>query len=164
MPSSASLVLNLLSAGYERLEDNLRSGAMHSRGLIPTGTGTSASFVPIHLRSHKFPANASYQRSGDNRTLQVGLILRSYGTYQMYLARGIEAIAFSKLDTLMQGNTSCNARNLSFLVTRVASLEAETDVAANNILDVSGVTEPQQARTSPKYRLYTVLSTIKICL
>ena len=32
------------------------------------------------------------------------------------------------------------------MVTRVASLDVETDKAADRILDVSGVTEPQQAR------------------
>ena len=44
----------------------------------------------------------------------------------------------------MQGTNSSNSREDSLLVTRVASLEAETDVAADKILDVSGVTEPQQ--------------------
>ena len=44
----------------------------------------------------------------------------------------------------VQGNIDRSSKEASPFVTKVASLEAETDVAADKILDVSGVTEPQQ--------------------
>ena len=58
-----------------------------------------------------------------------------------------------------------NSRENSLILTKIASLEAETDRAADQILDATGVAEPQQARTfshqcSSGVRLSFVLSEI----
>lgn len=64
---------------------------------------------------------------------------------------------------MVQGVIACDARKSNRLVTRVASLEAETYTAAERILDVSGVTDSQQASIFEKGNLYDCATLVRLC-